>query len=126
MKIVYLSLTGNIRKFVKKIGMDSVELNYSNPTTEMNEDYILITPTYDDEITDVISEFINYKDNISHLKGFVGSGNKNFDDSYCFNAEVLSRKYNKPLIFKFEMSGTDNDIMKFKEEVNNVEIARIK
>ena len=106
--------------------MDSVELNYSNPTTEMNEDYILITPTYDDEITDVISEFINYKDNISHLKGFVGSGNKNFDDSYCFNAEVLSRKYNKPLIFKFEMSGTDNDIMKFKEEVNNVEIARIK
>ncbi|MCS0824856.1 class Ib ribonucleoside-diphosphate reductase assembly flavoprotein NrdI [Cytobacillus firmus] len=121
MLLVYLSLTGNVRSFVKKVGMDSMELNYSNPCTEVDQEYFIITPTYDDDITDVISSFIDYGKNIHFLKGFVGSGNKNFDNNYCFNAMDLSKKYSKPLIFKFEFSGTDKDISQFKEEVLKIE-----
>lgn len=107
--------------------MDSVELNYSNPLTEVSEDYIIITPSYDDDITDIISEFIDYKDNISHLRGFVGSGNRNFGtEGFCFNAKELSVKYSKPLLFKFEFSGTDNDIIDFNKEVDKVEVTRAK
>lgn len=126
MKLVYLSLTGNVRSFVQQVGMDSVELSYSNPLTEVDDEYIVIAPSYDDEITDIISEFIDYKDNINHLVGFVGSGNMNWDTLYCFNAKDLSKKYNKPLIFTFELSGTDNDIIDFKKEVDKVEITRAK
>lgn len=127
MLIVYLSLTGNVRKFVKAVGMNALELDYSNPLTEVNEDYIIVTPSYDDDITDTISEFIDHKNNISHLKGFVGSGNRNFGvDGFCFNATELSQKYNKPLLFKFEFSGTDDDIIEFKKEVDKVEITRVK
>ncbi|PLT33121.1 class Ib ribonucleoside-diphosphate reductase assembly flavoprotein NrdI [Bacillus sp. V5-8f] len=124
MLIVYLSLTGNVKNFVERVGMDSVELNYSNPLTEVDQEFIVIAPTYDDDITDVISSFIEHKKNIHFLKGFVGSGNKNFDMSYCFNAEELSKKYGKPLIFKFEFSGTDKDIMQFKKEVSSIEESR--
>jgi protein involved in ribonucleotide reduction len=124
MLIVYLSLSGNVRSFVNRIGMNNVEINYSNPLTEVNEDYILITPTYDDEITDIVSDFIDYKNNMSHLVGFVGSGNLNFNEGYCFNAKNLSKKYNKPLIFTFEFSGTDNDVMELKKEVYRVGITR--
>jgi protein involved in ribonucleotide reduction len=126
MKIVYLSLTGNVRSFVGRVGMDSIELNYNNPLTEVNEDYILITPSYDDEITDVVSEFIDYKNNIDYLIGFVGSGNKNWEKSYVYNAKDLSKKYNKPLIFDFEISGTDNDIIDFKKEVDKIESTKAK
>ena len=125
MKLVYLSLTGNVRSFVSRVGIDSVELDYSNPLAEVNEDYIIITPSYDDEITEIFSDFIEYKDNIKYLVGFVGSGNKNWDDSYCFNAKELALKYSKPLIFDFELDGTDNDIIEFKKEVDNVAITRI-
>lgn len=121
MLLVYLSLTGNVRSFVKQVGMESMELNYSNPFTKVDQEYIVITPTYDDEITDVISSFIEYENNIRFLAGFVGSGNKNFDNDYCFNAVELSKKYGKSLIFTFEFSGTDKDIMQFKEEVLKIE-----
>jgi protein involved in ribonucleotide reduction len=118
MLIVYLSLSGNIRKFVRQIGMKSIELSYANPLTEVNEDYVIIMPSYDDEITDTVSEFIDYKNNVSHLKGVVGSGNKNFGkEGYCFNARQISEKYNSPLLFKFEFSGTEDDVVKFKKEV---------
>lgn len=120
MKLVYLSLTGNVKNFVSRVGMDSVELNYSNPLTEVNEEYIVITPSYDDEITDIISDFVDYKNNINHLIGFVGSGNKNWEKSYVYNAKDLSKKYNKPMIFDFELSGTDKDITDFKKEVDKL------
>lgn len=125
MKLVYLSLTGNVRKFVSKVGWDSVELNYTNPLTEVNEDYIVIVPSYDDEITEIVSDFIEYKDNMRYLVGFVGSGNKNWDEFYCFNAKDLSLKYSKPFIFDFELDGIDKDIIEFKKEVDKVEIARV-
>ena len=124
MKLVYLSLTGNVRRFVSKVGMDSVELNYSNPLTEIDEDFIVIAPSYDDEITDIFSEFIEYKENINYLIGFVGSGNLNWEDKYCFNAKDLALKYSKPFIFGFELEGTENDIIRFKEEVDKVGITR--
>jgi protein involved in ribonucleotide reduction len=117
MLIVYLSLTGNVRNFVEKLEVNSIEIEYSNPLVEVNEDYIIIVPTYDDNITNSISEFVDYANNQIQLKGFVGSGNKNFDNGYCFNAKDLSIKYNKPLLFTFEFSGTDEEITQFKKEV---------
>jgi len=105
--------------------MRNVEIEYSNPFSIVGEDYILIMPSYDDEITDIISDFIDYKDNLKHLVGVVGSGNRNFGkDGFCFNAVEISKKYNTPLILKLEFSGRDNDITQFKEEVLKLEIAR--
>lgn len=114
-------MTGNVRNFVERVGVDSIELEYSNPFTEVDQDYIVVCPSYDDTITNVISSFIDHGNNIHFLKGFVGSGNKNFDTGYCFNADELSRKYNKPVIFKFEFSGTEKDIIEFRKEVSNIE-----
>jgi protein involved in ribonucleotide reduction len=125
MKLVYISLSGNIADFVSRVEMPSLELDYLNPTVEVDEDYIIISPTYDDMITDSFSEFIEHENNIKHLVGFAGSGNRNFDNSYCFNAKDLSKKYNKPLIFTFEFTGTDLDIINFKKEVANIEITRV-
>jgi protein involved in ribonucleotide reduction len=118
-----MSITGNVRDFVERVGMDSYELNPANPFKEVNEDYILIVPSYVGLIDDDASDFIDYKDNLKHLKGFASSGNLNFNDLYCVNAKFLSRKYNKPIIFTFEYSGTDKDVENFKREVGKIEIS---
>lgn len=123
MKLVYLSLTGNVKKFVEMVGMDNKELSFVNHF-ELKEDYILIVPSYDDDITSIFSEFINYGNNLNYLIGFVGSGSRNFADEFCFNAKDLSLIYSKPLIYMFEFSGTEHDIIKFKEEVQKIGITR--
>ena len=125
MKLIYISLTGNVREFIKKVGMDNQEIGYLH-LFEIEEPYIVVVPTYDDDITDMVSNFVDYKNNREHLIGFVGSGNRNFDNEFCFNAKDLSKKYNKPLIFTFEFSGMEHDIIKFKEEVRKIGIARTK
>jgi protein involved in ribonucleotide reduction len=124
MKLVYISLSGNVQNFVSRVGMPSLELDYLNPAQRIDEDFIIVSPSYDDMITDSFSEFIEHGDNAKYFIGVVGSGNRNFDDMYCFNAKDLAKKYNKPLIFCFEFSGTDTDIINFKKEVANIEITR--
>jgi len=125
MLIVFMSVTGNVYKFVSFLDMDSLEIDFNDSLKEVNRDYIVIVPTYDDSITNTFSDFIEYKDNLKHLKGIVGSGSRNFGTEYVFNAKDLSKKYNKPLIFDFEFSG-DNDVLAFKKEVERIEITRVK
>lgn len=126
MLLVYITLTGNVRNFVDRVGMDSLELNPANPFEEVNEDYIVVVPSYVGYINEEVEEFIDYKDNLKYLVGFASSGNLNFNDLYCINAKELSKKYNKPLLFKFEYSGTDKDVYDFIEEVKKIEITRTK
>ena len=115
--IVYMSLVGNVRNFVSRLDMDSVEINQMNPLVEVNEDYVIIMPTYSDTLTDIMCDFIDYKDNRKYLKCVVGSGDKNFNRDYVFSAKNISKSYKIPLAFSFEKSGTDTDVENFKKEV---------
>jgi protein involved in ribonucleotide reduction len=121
-----MTLTGNVRDFVDRVGMDSLELNPADPFEEVNEDYIIVIPSYVGMIDDEVIDFVDYKDNLKHLVGFASSGNLNFNDLYCVNAKALSKKYNKPIIFTFEYSGTDRDVENFIKEVAAIEISRTK
>ena len=46
MFLIYMSLTGNVENFVKRVGWDSLQITESNPHIEMKEDYIIVIPTY--------------------------------------------------------------------------------
>lgn len=121
MKIVYFSLTGQTRRFVNKLDMDSYEVNATDPFYRIEEDYIVVAPTYDIEVTELINDFIEYSDNLSHLKGVAGGGNRNFADLFVFTAKDLAALYKVPMIFAFEFSGTDLDVINFKKEVERIE-----
>jgi len=124
--VVYLSLTGNTRRFVEKLDMKSLEINQMQPEVEVNEDYVFILPTYSDELTDIAERFITYKNNKKYLKGIIGSGEKNFGTKYIFSAKDLSKRVNAPIIFDFEKSGNNTDIETFKKEVYRIEITKAK
>jgi protein involved in ribonucleotide reduction len=47
----------------------------------------------------------------------VGAGNTNFGDKYCRASEVVSRKTGAPLIYKFELLGTQYDVSTVKEKM---------
>jgi protein involved in ribonucleotide reduction len=120
MKIVYMSLTGKVREFVSRLGLESIELSPQTPPFTINEQYIIITPTYDHEITEIVDEFIEYGNNKNNLLGVMGSGNLVFDGDYIFTAKNISAKFSIPLLYGFEFNGTDIDVVKAKEAINGV------
>lgn len=121
MKIVFMSVVGNTRRFVEKLEMDSLELSAANAFSEIQENFIMIAPTYAIEMTDVLNDFLETGNNLSYCKGVVGAGNRNFNDLYCFTAEDISLDYDIPLLHRLEFQGSDNDVKKVKEIVTEIE-----
>ena len=113
MKIIYFSVTGQTRRFIKKLGptVDATEIDPVDPLFMVNED----------EITYPVTEFLEYANNAASLKGIVGTGNRNFAELFIFTAKNLAKKFNVPVLYSFEFNGTPTDVQNFKEAVNKLE-----
>lgn len=115
MLIVYASRTGMVRNFVNKTEFDKVFID--SPAQVVDKPFILVT--YTDkfgEVPDVVSEFLEH--NKHNLLGVASSGRKIWGkDLFARSGDKISEKYNVPLILKFEMSGTKNDVQNFSEGV---------
>lgn len=120
MLVVYLSLTGQTRKFVKKLGYPTFELTMETAFTEVDEPYIVVVPTYDKEVTALANDFIETGHNLSWLRGVAGGGNRNFNTLFGFTAKDLSRDYNVPLLHLFEFQGSQYDVDYLKEKVTQI------
>ncbi|MEI5993348.1 class Ib ribonucleoside-diphosphate reductase assembly flavoprotein NrdI [Candidatus Enterococcus mansonii] len=124
MKLVYFTVTGQTRRFIKKLDLAAYEIEPANPFFEINEPFVLIVPTYDQEITEVVNDFLDYKSNREHLQGVAGGGNRNFAELFVYTAKDIARDYSVPMLFAFEFSGTDEDVESFKKVVNELESKR--
>ncbi|WYJ90261.1 nrdI protein [Enterococcus sp. 9E7_DIV0242] len=124
MKIVYFSVTGQTRRFIKKLDLPAYEIEPANPFFEINEPFLLIVPTYDIEITEVVNDFLDHKNNKEYLRGVAGGGNRNFADLFVYTAKDIARDYHVPLVFSFEFSGTSEDVESFKKVVSEFESER--
>ena len=126
MKIIVFSLTGNCKRFAKMYEIPEEDVVYLRDIDyNINFDYILITPTFGfGEVPVAVSKFL--KENYRHLKGVVGSGNKNWGNRFANASELISKEYNVPLLMKIELHGNKKDISEFKkiylESVENGEI----
>ena len=120
MLVVYLSITGQTRKFVAKLGYPTFEITPDSVYTEVHEPYIVVVPTYEKEATELVNEFIETGNNRHYLKGVAGGGNRNFNTLFGFTAKFLSRDYQVPVLHLFEFQGSDNDVNKLKEQVEQI------
>lgn len=123
MKLVYFSVTGQTRRFIKN--WICLLMNLSQRILfEINEPFILVIPTYDAEITEVVNDFLDYKSNQELLVGVAGGGNRNFAELFVYTAKDIARDYHVPLLYSFEFSGTDEDVETFKKVVEEIESKR--
>lgn len=131
MKILYISISGNTRSFVKRL-VDYADTQYNvqinvqeiheNSTFEdETEPFFTFVPTYldggngvdngDTEIlTETMREYLDYHDNYRYCLGVVGSGNKNFNHQYCLTAKQYAEKFSFPFLADYELRGTQEDI----------------
>ena len=119
--IVYMSLVGNTRKFVNKINEPSVELTIDNSLDlVMTKPYILIVPTYSEETSDIVRDFLENETNRRLCKGIFGAGNRNFAQLFCYTAKDLSKEFDLPLLHLFEFQGSPVDVEKLEKELETI------
>ncbi|MDT2759571.1 class Ib ribonucleoside-diphosphate reductase assembly flavoprotein NrdI [Enterococcus xiangfangensis] len=135
MNILYISISGNTRAFVKRLiayAEEQHQLAAENPliaAKEISENtpfavettpFFTFVPTYleggngvdngDTEIlTEVMRDYLEYENNYQKCLGVVGSGNKNFNYQYCLTAKQYSQAFDFPFLADYELRGTPAD-----------------
>jgi protein involved in ribonucleotide reduction len=57
-----------------------------------------------------VIKFLNNEENRSLLRGVIGAGNTNFGETYCLAADVVAAKCSVPVLYRFELMGTSDDV----------------
>ncbi|GGA27154.1 class Ib ribonucleoside-diphosphate reductase assembly flavoprotein NrdI [Paenibacillus physcomitrellae] len=114
MLIAYDSKTGNVRRFINKLKMQAVQIDES---MTIDEPFVLVTYTTGfGQVPERVASFLQR--NHDRLVGVAASGNRNWGDRFAKSADIISEKYDVPVISKFELSGTFGDAERFKQEVS--------
>lgn len=133
MTIVYDSQTGNVERFIKKLRAKNSKL-FCIPTEDYHiglGEYHLITHTT--KIGKIPPKTLDllYNGDIQSTKNFVNllsvssSGNKNWGNNFAKAADsiqytsFLFKKEGVPILLKFELSGTDDDVDTYLEKLEN-------
>jgi protein involved in ribonucleotide reduction len=113
----FSSISGYTQRFVEKLGIESarIPLYASEPELVATRPYVLVLPTYGGEegrhsIPPQVMRFLNNPRNRSLLRGVIGAGNTNFGTAYCLAARKISAKCDVPLLYRFELMGTPEDV----------------
>lgn len=130
MKVVFFSsISNNTKRFIDKLEISALRIPIKlKESISISEEYILITPTYGGGNGDYkgavpkqVIHFLNDENNRKLCRGVISSGNTNFGDTYCIAGPIISKKLNVPLLYQFELLGTQKDVEEVKKILKNFE-----
>lgn len=117
MLIAFASMTGNVRRFIKKLGLQSVHIQKD---TIVEEPFVLVTyTTGKGQTPKEVTAFL--ENNHQLMMAVVGSGNRNWGDSFCGGAVTVAKQYAIPLLHTFEMSGFKKDVETVLSKIEELE-----
>ena len=62
-----------------------------------------------------VIQFLNNATNRSMIRGVIAAGNTNFGSAYGLAGDIVSQKCAVPLLYRFELLGTEEDIANVKQ-----------
>jgi protein involved in ribonucleotide reduction len=118
MVIYFDTKTGNVRRFVEKlISVDScIKAININDLSECSEAGHLITFTTGSGFVPVTTSYFmeRYHELILSVSS---SGNRNWGRNFALSASILSAQFDKPILHRFELAGTESDILFFLDHI---------
>jgi len=116
--IVYFSSASeNTHRFVQKLGLhaDRIPLLAKEEPLVATEPYVLVLPTYGGgpetkAVPKQVIRFLNDEQNRRFIRGVIAAGNTNFGEAYGIAGDIISNKLNVPVLYKFELFGTPDDV----------------
>jgi protein involved in ribonucleotide reduction len=120
--VYYSSTSENTHRFVKKLGVGGVRLpvdSLSEPPV-VDEPYVLVLPTYGGgdgkgAVPKPVIRFLNVAGNRELIRGVIAAGNTNFGTGYCLAGDIVSQKCAVPLLYRFELLGTEEDVANVRQ-----------
>lgn len=120
--IYFSSVSGNVHRFVERLGIPAqrLPLYTRQPTIQATEPFVLIVPTYGGghpktAVPKQVIKFLNVPRNRELIRGVISSGNTNFGSAYSLAARIVAEKCNVPVLYKFEVFGTPEDVEKTRQ-----------
>ena len=120
--VYYSSTSENTHRFVEKLGMSGVRLpvDASSEPPVMDEPFVLVLPTYGGgdgkgAVPKPVIRFLNVAHNRDLIRGVIAAGNTNFGTGYCLAGDIVSQKCAVPLLYRFELLGTDEDVANVRQ-----------
>lgn len=120
-QIVYFSSRSeNTHRFVGRLGVGARRIPHSlSESLQVEAPYVLILPTYSGEggkgaVPKQVIRFLNDAENRGNIRGVIAAGNSNFGETYGLAGDVISKKCQVPYLYRFELLGTDEDVVNVK------------
>ena len=131
-QLIYFSSTSEYtHRFVRKLDLPTgraarLPLRTPEPTLGATAPFVLLTPTYgggdgDGAVPKQVIKFLNVPGNRALLRGVIASGNTNFHEGYCLAGYIIARKCQVPLMYKFELMGTPDDVTAVREGLKGLQ-----
>ena len=115
--IYFSSVSENVHRFIQNLGLPATRLPLyaKEETVRATEPYVLVVPTYGGghpktAVPKQVIKFLNVPENRALIRGVISSGNTNFGSGYALGAKVVAQKCGVPVLYKFEVFGTPEDV----------------
>ena len=123
--VYYSSVSENTKRFVDKLGVKTVRIPLkTDEAAEFvhDKDSVLVVPTYGGgneggTVPKQVIKFLNNPENRKHIKAVIAGGNTNFGDHFCRAGDVVAQKLGVPVLYRFEITGTPEDVNEVKERL---------
>ncbi|HLS49803.1 MAG TPA: class Ib ribonucleoside-diphosphate reductase assembly flavoprotein NrdI [Actinomycetaceae bacterium] len=122
MIVYFSSVSENTHRFVQRLDMPAqrIPLRRSDPPLEVDEPYVLITPTYGHgsskgAVPKQVIHFLNNEANRNLCRGVIAAGNTNFGRAFCLAGDIISAKVQVPYLYRFELLGSAEDVSRVRD-----------
>ncbi|MTI03349.1 class Ib ribonucleoside-diphosphate reductase assembly flavoprotein NrdI [Roseibium sp. RKSG952] len=118
--VYFSSKSGNTHRFISRLGLTSFRIPTGmDPLPDPEDPYVLICPTYADgegrgAVPKQVIRFLNDPARRAGIIGVIGTGNRNFGATYALSGRIIAQKCNVPLLYSFELAGTETDIARVR------------
>lgn len=114
MLILYETMTGNVKRFLAKTGLPHEPISSRQA---VDQPFILVTNTIGfGDAPESVKAFLRKNGRL--LRAVAASGNRNWGRNFARAADVISSAWNVPILYKFELGGTAEDVIQFRERVS--------
>ncbi|MGP1930627.1 MAG: class Ib ribonucleoside-diphosphate reductase assembly flavoprotein NrdI [Arsenophonus sp. ET-YP4-MAG3] len=122
--IYYSSKSENCHRFVQKLRISAtrIPIDINKIATNATQPYVLLVPTYCGgskigAVPKPVIHFLNQQKNRNFLRGVIASGNSNFYKTYAIAGNIISAKCQVPLLYRFELLGTEWDLQQVRQRL---------
>lgn len=123
--VYFSSVSENTKRFVEKVDPQAIRIPLRTEDAETfthDRDSVLVVPTYgggndNSTVPKQVIKFLNNPENRKHIKAVIAGGNTNFGAHFCKAGDLVAEKLGVPVLYKFEITGTPEDVTEVKERL---------